>query len=119
LPKQLLDEVAAADVVDQIAEFDAAERIVAEILDYRTAIGVAVRFGELFFRQIWKSPQKKRAKVTGPHQIDNFFVREHGVGEQTGCAQERRQQESHDANRQQAATAEISLSGGLRISLIF
>ena len=38
-----LDEVAGADVVQQVAEEMAAERVVAEILNHRSAVGVGAR----------------------------------------------------------------------------
>ncbi len=50
LREKLADEVAAANVVNQIAEFDAAEGIVPEILNDGATVGVAVRFFELIFR---------------------------------------------------------------------
>ena len=72
LPQQLLDEVATSDVVNQITEFHAAKRIVTEVLNDGAAIGVTVRLGELCFRQVWKSLQKKRPEFAGPDEIDDF-----------------------------------------------
>jgi len=49
LQQQLLNEVTAANVVHQIAEFHAAKGIVAQVLDDGAAIGVAVCLLELVF----------------------------------------------------------------------
>jgi hypothetical protein len=49
-PKQLDNEVSTANVVRQIAEFPAAEWVVAEILDDGASIGVGMRLLELVFR---------------------------------------------------------------------
>src|SRR5258708_28609318 len=88
LQQQLANEVAAANVVHQIAEFHAAKGIVAEILDDGAAIDVAVRFFELVFRERWKSFEEKWAKVIGPHQVYDLLVGENGVGERATTAHE-------------------------------
>ena len=50
LREQLANEIAAANVVHQIAEFDAAKRIVAKILNDGAAIGISVRLREFGLR---------------------------------------------------------------------
>jgi len=86
LQQELSHKVTAANVVHQIAEFHAAERIVAEVLDDSAAIRVTVCFLELLFRQRWKSLEKKRLQFIGPHQVHDFLVRQHGICERAACA---------------------------------
>ena len=49
--QQFLNKVSAADIVHQVAEFFAAERIVAEILDHSAAIRIGMSLPDLVFRQ--------------------------------------------------------------------
>ena len=55
-----LDEVAGADVVQQVAEEVAAERVVAEVLDDAAAVGVRPGLEELFRRGAGKPRQQER-----------------------------------------------------------
>ena len=66
LQYQLANEIAAANVMHQIAEFYAAKRIVTEVLDDGAAIGITVRHLELLFREPWKSLEEKRGQIIGP-----------------------------------------------------
>ena len=50
LANQVENEVAAADVVRQIAVELAAERIIAQILNDASAVGVSMRLGQLIRR---------------------------------------------------------------------
>ena len=52
IPQQRLHEVTSAHVMQQIAEEVAAKRVVAQILNHRPAVGVRVRFLQLFSRGI-------------------------------------------------------------------
>ena len=81
LRQQLAHEITAANVVHQVAEFHAAKRIVAEVLDHGAAISVGVRFRELVLGKGWKPLQQKRVELIGPHQIHDFLVSEHRVSE--------------------------------------
>ena len=119
LLEQFDDEITATDVVHQIAEFHAAKRIVAEVLDHGATVGVTVRFGKLFFRQIRKSLQKKRPKLIGPSEVDNFFVGEDGVSERSAGTQQRSHQHRHDADSPPAAATENSARGEPRPNSIF
>ncbi len=80
--QHLEDEVSTADVVHQIAKFHASKRVVAQILDYGAAIGVGVGFLDLLFRQPRVFLEQEGANLIDPEQIDNFLVRENGVGKQ-------------------------------------
>src|SRR5579864_672237 len=83
LQQQLPNEITAAYIVHQVAEFHAAKGIVAEVLDDRTAIGIAVRFLELLFGERWESLKKQWAELIGPQQVDDFLVRKNGVSKRT------------------------------------
>jgi len=98
LQEQLTDEITAANVVNQVAEFHTAEGIVAEVLDDRATIGVTVCLLELVLRERWKSLEKEWAEIRGPHQVHDFLVGEHGIGEGTTGAQEHDKRDSHRAD---------------------
>jgi hypothetical protein len=85
LLQQLSYEIAAANVVHQIAEFHTAKWIVAEVLDYRSAIRVAVCLFELVFGKGWKSLEKKRSELIGPYEIHDLLVCENRVRERNAC----------------------------------
>jgi hypothetical protein len=103
LGEQLANEIAAAHVVNQVAEFDAAEGIVAKVLDDGAAIGISVCFRELGFCESGKALEEKRAKITGPRQVHDFLVGEHGVGERASGAQEQGEKRGQNADTPWAA----------------
>ena len=74
LAQQFTNKVAAADVVHQVAEFPAAERVVAEVLDDGAAIGVGMRFLDLVFRESGISLQQERADLR-PSTAGRRFLR--------------------------------------------
>jgi len=88
LQEQLADEIAAANVVQQIAEFHAAKGIVAEILDDRASVGVGVCFGELSLRKRRESLEEEWTKITGPEQVYNFLMGKNGVSARTAGTEE-------------------------------
>jgi len=47
-----------------------------------------VGFLELVFRKRWKSLEEKWAELSGPHQVHDFLVGEHGVCKGTTGAQQ-------------------------------
>src|ERR1700693_4433192 len=77
IAKQGLNEIAGPDVVDQVAEQMAAERVVAQILNHRTTVRVGMRFLQLFRRGIREPLQKERLDRDVPCRVDNGFVRQH------------------------------------------
>ena len=54
---QFPHDVAATDVVSQVAELFAAKRIESEILNNRSSIGISMRIPRLLFRKSWKSSE--------------------------------------------------------------
>src|SRR6202158_2569680 len=106
LQYQLSNEVTAADVVHQIAEFHAAKGIVSEVLDDGASIGVSVRLLELLFRECWKALEKKRAELIGPQQVYDLLVGEHGVRERSTAAEEHEEDNCHHAHTPWAPATE-------------
>ena len=102
--QQLANKVSAADVMHQVAEFLAAERVVAEILDDGATIGVGMRLPDLVFRQPRISLEQKGPNLIGPEQVYDFLVRQHGVRGQTAAAHEHDEKERHRTERKQAPT---------------
>ena len=79
LSNQVQYEVAAADVMSQIAVKRAAERIISQILNDASAVGIGVRLSQLIRGRGGKSLQEQRLYGTIPSGIDNGFVGENGV----------------------------------------
>ena len=65
----------------QVTEFLASEGIVAEVLDDRPAVGVGVRFLDLVIGQAREALLNQWTDVRRPQQVNDFLVREDGVGE--------------------------------------
>src|SRR5579863_2305470 len=102
LQQQFSDEVSAASVVHQIAEFNGAEGIIAEILNHGAAIGVTVCFRDLRFRQLRKSIEEERADFVRPDEIYDFLMRQNGVRKRSTSTQQRCQEKWDQAERKQA-----------------
>ena len=68
------DEISAANVVHQIAEFLVAEWVITKVLDYGAAVRVRVGFPDLIVCEAGISHQQQRPNLVDPEQIDNFFV---------------------------------------------
>jgi hypothetical protein len=73
------NEIAAADVVRQIAEETAAEGLIAHVLDDASAVGEGVRFNQLLRRGRGKTLQQGLLERVFPNGVDNGLVREDGV----------------------------------------
>src|ERR1700676_2672478 len=80
--------------MDQIAEFHAAEGIVAEVLDDGAAVSVTVCQLELLFRKGRKALEEQRADLIGPEKVDDFLVGEHGIGRRTRGAEKQDDKDS-------------------------
>ena len=79
MEQQLANKVSAADVMDQVAEFSAAERIVAEILDDGAPVRVGMRLPQLVLRKSRESFEQKRLDLIGPEQVYDFLVGQNRV----------------------------------------
>ena len=64
--QQLSNEISAANVMHQVAEFLTAKWVVAEILNDGAAIGISVRLFELVFRQPWISLAQQWSDLVSP-----------------------------------------------------
>jgi hypothetical protein len=88
----------------QVAEFSAAERVVAEVLDDGAAVSVRVCLLDLFFGKSRISLEQKGTDFVSPQQIHDFLVRENGVRERTTAAHEHDQKKCRRTDRTQAPT---------------
>ena len=59
----------------EVAEFFAAERVIAEILDHGAAERIGMGFPDLVFRQARISREQQRLDLVSPQQIHDFLVR--------------------------------------------
>ena len=100
--QQLANKVSAADVMHQVAEFPAAERVVAEILDDGASVGVGMGLPDLVFRQSRISLEQQGSDLIGPEQVHDFLVRQNGVCGRTAAAHEHDEKKCHRADRKQA-----------------
>ena len=74
------DEVAAADVVEEVREVGFAERIVAEVLNEASAVGIGVRFAEFSGGEGREALKQEGLDGVGPGEVDDLLVGEDRVG---------------------------------------
>src|SRR5208337_1181898 len=79
LVQQFENEIPAAHVMHQVAEFLAPKWIIAKILDDRASIGIGVCVLDLIRGKIWEALQQQRLNLGGPRQVDDLLVRKNGV----------------------------------------
>ncbi len=89
---ELQHKIAAAHVVHQVAELLVAEGIVAHVLDHRTAIRIGMRLPHLVVRQPGIPRQDHRPQLIVPQQIDDLFMREHGICVRRSAADQQEEQ---------------------------
>src|SRR6266853_1488292 len=80
VPQQRKDEIAAADVMREVAEEGAAIWVVAHILNDRAAVSVGLRPAEILFGRLREFLPEERLDMRLPSSIDDGFVRENSVG---------------------------------------
>jgi hypothetical protein len=73
------DEIAASDIVRQIAEELAPKRVIAHVLDDSAAINIGVGLQKFFRSRVGKACQEKRHNVVPPCRVDDSFVRQNAV----------------------------------------
>jgi hypothetical protein len=73
------NEIAAADVVCQIAKKGAAVGVVAHVLNDGAAVGVGLRPAQILLRGLREFFQEQRLDVCFPNRVNNCFMREHSV----------------------------------------
>ena len=87
-------EVAAADVVQQVAEQTAAERIVADVLNHRATVRERARVEQLLSRRRRETTDEERPDPRVPQRVDVRFVGQHGIRSRGS----RCHQDSHDGD---------------------
>src|SRR5579864_7646220 len=90
-------EITGAGVMGQVAEEDFAEGVVSHVLNDTSAIGVSVSLVELRFGGAGKFGKQQRADRAVPGEVDQFFVRQNGVGEGVRGTEEEQEKERNSA----------------------
>jgi len=96
-------EVAAADVVGEVAEEFVAERVVAEILDEAAAVGVGVGFDEFVRSGVGIALKEKRFYFVLPQDVNDLFMGEERVAA-GGERKEEEEQEQHEMRKMRCTT---------------
>jgi hypothetical protein len=65
--------------MSEVAEILAAERVVAHVLNQRTAVGEGMRFFQIIRGSAGESLAEQRSDVILPQQIDDLFVRQYRI----------------------------------------
>src|SRR5580765_2750092 len=92
------DEVAGANVVQQITEEMTAERIVAKVLNHASAVGVGASPQQVVRRRLWKARLQQGLDRGIPDRIDIRFVGEYRI---TLCAPRHPQPREDDRRHDQ------------------
>jgi len=96
--QQRLDEIAAADVMREVAEKRAAVGVVAHILNDGSAVSVGLRPAEIFLGCLWELFQEERLDVRLPSRIDDGLMRKDGVGMNGGWQRQQNGDQANDAH---------------------
>ena len=73
-PNQVRDKIAGAHIMHKVAEEDAAERVVAHVLDNASAVGIGVGFQEIFGSGLRIAAKEKGLDVAIPGRIDDGLM---------------------------------------------
>src|SRR6266576_6911927 len=76
LGQKIQYQIAAANVVRQVADEPMAERVIAHILDDCAAIGVSMRLSKIVRARIRKSLQQEGLYIVFPGSVDDRLVRQ-------------------------------------------
>jgi len=93
-----LNEIAAADVMREVAEKMAAVGVVAHVLNDGAAVGEGVGFAEIVGRGIWKMGFEDGEDVLRPGGIDDGFVGQNGICGERDAERESEQEGSDGAS---------------------
>ena len=74
IAQECLNEVAAANVMREVAKEGLSVRIVAHVLNDRASIGIGLRTAQIFLGSLWKFLEKQGLYVRLPGGIDDSFV---------------------------------------------
>src|ERR1035437_11092550 len=86
----------------EIAEFLAAEWVVAEILDHSAAVSIGVRLFKLIIRQSRESFEQQRPDLIFPEQVHNLLMRQDGVCKRSEAADRHNSENCQETNTQKA-----------------
>src|SRR5258708_5981397 len=78
--EQRRKKIRASDIMHQVAEEAAPERIVSEVLNDAATVGVTMRDLEFRFSGVWKALEQDRLDGVVPEAIHQGLVRQHRVG---------------------------------------
>src|SRR5205085_6264724 len=95
--QQLANKVSAANIMHQVAEIPAAERIVAEVLNDSTTVSVGVCLFDLAVSKSRISLEQQRADLVSPRQIYDLLV-----GQDRICGRTSAANQDGERNRQRA-----------------
>src|SRR5688572_22140172 len=79
LAEEGANEVAGTDVVNQVGEEAAAERVITEVLDQRSPVGVRARRLDCRRRRVRISQLQYCRDVRVPRLVDQGLIRQQGV----------------------------------------
>jgi hypothetical protein len=74
------NKIAASHIVGEIAEKDAAMRVIAQALNNGAAVGVPVCLVQFVWCGMWEALEQNGLDVGIPSRVNDGFMREHGVG---------------------------------------
>ena len=94
---QSLNEITTANVMREIAEKAAAERIISHVLNDAAPIRVGVRLLQLFRGRVGESLEKQLLKGSVPDRIYDRFVGENRVAVGDRRREDNRQHQAHHA----------------------
>src|SRR5947207_14632894 len=80
IAQQSLDEIAAADVMREVAEKRAAVRVVAHVLNDGSTVSVGLRPAQVLLGCLRECFQQQRLDVGLPRRIDDGLMRQQCVG---------------------------------------
>jgi hypothetical protein len=98
--EQRFDEVGASNVVNQVAEEMAAVRVITEILNDCSAVGIAVGLPKLIMRCPGKALKQEWTDSGLPGRVNDRFVSQHRVRPGTGRTDSGHDQKSANARQE-------------------
>src|ERR1019366_2453298 len=112
LRQQFTNEVSGPNVMRQVAEFDAAEWMVAEVLYTAPAIGVGMSFFELLFGEPRIALEDERTDLVRPQQVNDLLVGQHGIACHSAATHQNYQHQRQRVKRERPALIYDRVSHG-------
>ena len=111
LADQRRDEVPTADVMREIAEKAAAERIISQVLNDAATVGVGVRLLQLLRGCVGKSFEEQFLEGGIPHGIDDGFVGENRIAVRQRAREHGRKDQALDGKKPGQLAAPLIVTG--------